>query len=238
MSIPMNHLLEGKAMQKYLLSLALLASLLISGCATAPLPVETNVSIFHQMPPHVGMKFAMIPHKDQEGGLEYKAYAELISNELRKVGMTATTPQDAQVAVFIRYGIDTGREVTSSYPIFGQTGVASSSTYGTASTYGNTSTINATTYNTPSYGVIGSGSRSDTVYRRFLDLEIIEMSSLKANTKIVKLYEGKARSEGILNQLPTIMPPMIQAIFKEFPGQNGRSRKHSVVLPPEPASAK
>ncbi len=54
----------------------------------------------------------------------------------------------------------------------------------------------------------------------------------------LSLCEGKARSEVILNQLPTIMPPMIQSIFKEFPGQSGKPRKHSVILPPDPQGSK
>lgn len=214
--------------------LSVLLAAFLSGCATAPLPVETSVSVFHAMPAPNGVKYAMVPYKEQEGGLEYKTYAQAVSAELQKAGMIEVDPSLAAFAVFIRYGIDNGREVISSYPIIGQTGVAASNTYGTVNRFGNTATLNATTYNTPTYGVVGSGSRSDTVYRRFLDLEIVEMSSLMPGAKINKVYEGKARSEGILNQLPTIMPPMIQSIFKEFPGQSGKSRKHSVILPPDP----
>lgn len=225
-------------MKKVISALSLLVAAFLTGCATAPLPVETNVSVFHAMPAPAGMKYAMVPYKEQEGSLEYKAYAQAVSAELQKAGMVEVDQSAAAAAVFIRYGIDNGREVVSSYPIIGQTGVASSSTYGTVNRFGNTATLNATTYNTPTYGVVGSGSRSDTVFRRFLDLEIVEMSSLMAGAKVNKLYEGKARSEGILNQLSTIMPPMIQSIFKEFPGQSGKSRKVSIVLPPEPKEAK
>lgn len=225
-------------MQKAFVLVLLTVTAFLAGCATAPLPVETSVSVFHAMPTPVGLRYAMIPYKEQEGGLEYKAYSKMVSTELIKAGMVETSPSEATVAVFIRYGIDNGREVVSSYPIIGQTGIASSSTYGSINRFGNTATVNATTYNTPTYGVVGSGSRSDTVYRRYLDLEIVEMSSLMAGSKINKFYEGKARSEGVLNQLPTIMPPMIESIFKEFPGQSGRSRKHTVVLPPEPSSVK
>lgn len=225
-------------MKKVISVLSLLAAAFLTGCATAPLPVETNVSVFHAMPAPAGMKYAMVPYKEQEGSLEYKAYARAVSVELQKAGMVEVDQSAAAAAVFIRYGIDNGREVVSSYPIIGQTGVASSSTYGTVNRFGNTATLNATTYNTPTYGVVGSGSRSDTVFRRFLDLEIVEMPSLMAGAKVNKLYEGKARSEGTLNQLSTIMPPMIQSIFKEFPGQSGKSRKVSVLLPPEPKEAK
>jgi hypothetical protein len=225
-------------MRKIITYASLLLAALISGCATTNLPVETNVSVFHAMPVPAGVKYAMLPYKEQDGGLEYKTYAQAVSAELTKAGMKEVIPSEATFAVFIRYGIDNGREVISSYPIFGQTGVASSSTYGTATRFGNTATLNATTVNTPTFGVVGSGSRSDTVFRRYLDLEIVEMSSLNAGTRVIKVYEGKARSEGSLNQLPMIMPPMIQSIFKEFPGQSGKSRKHSIILPSEPTSVK
>jgi hypothetical protein len=225
-------------MKKTIAYVSVLLAAFISGCATTNLPVETSVSVFHAMPVPTGVKYTMLPYKEQEGGLEYRTYAQAVSDEFKKVGMIEVGPSEAAFAVFIRYGIDNGREVISSYPIIGQTGVASSSTYGTATHFGNTSTLNATTVNTPTFGVVGSGSRSDTVYRRYLDLEIVEMSSLNAGTRVVKVYEGKARSEGSLNQLPTIMPPMIQSIFKEFPGQSGKSRKHSIILPPEPRAVK
>ena len=70
----------------------------------------------------------MVPYKEQEGGLENKTYAQAVSAELQKAGMIEVDPSLAAFAVFIRYGIDNGREVVSSYPIIGQTGVASSST--------------------------------------------------------------------------------------------------------------
>ena len=40
-------------------------------------------------------------------------------------------------------------------PVYGQTGISSSNTFGTINTFGNTSTYSGSTYYTPSYGITG-----------------------------------------------------------------------------------
>jgi len=108
-----------------LIAIGLLEAL--SGCAL----LRSQVTVFHQLPQDFsGTTYVMIPFKEQEGSLEHKAYEEAVRQELNAKGFRETTVDQAQVAVFLSYGIDTGREVVSSYPIIGQTGVSSSSTSG------------------------------------------------------------------------------------------------------------
>src|SRR5262245_61118664 len=117
---------------KNLLIVTLLLGLL-SGCGF----LRSQVAVFHQLPKDFsGTTYVMIPFKEQEGSLEHKAYEEAVRQELNAKGFRETTVDQAQVAVFLSYAIDTGREVVSSYPIIGQTGVSSSSTYGTIQNYG------------------------------------------------------------------------------------------------------
>ena len=125
------------------------------------------------------VKYTAIPFKDQQGSLEHKSYEQLMKEELAKRGFIEVPPEEADVIMFLSYGIDSGKEVVSSYPIFGQTGTSSSYTSGTVRSYGNHATYSGTTYNTPTYGVVGSGVTSGTEYTRFLKVELLESSALE-----------------------------------------------------------
>ena len=205
---------------KNVLAMVLLASAL-SGCAMF---LRSQIAVFHDLPQGVaGTTYAMVPFKEQEGSLEYKAYEQAARLELNANGFRETTLEQAEVVVFLSYGIDTGREVVLSYPIIGQTGVSSSSTYGTVQSYGGYGTYSGTTTYTPTYGVVGTGVTSRTEYTRFLRLDLLDRKNL-AEGKIKKLYEGKVVSRGSSGQLPAVLPTMIKALFEDFPGKSGSTR--------------
>ena len=200
--------------------LALVFALLV-GCASF---IQTKVSVFHELEPSLsGVTYALVPLKEQEGSLEFQSYAKLVKVELEKRGMTEAPFNQAKYALFMFYGIDNGKEVISSYPIFGQTGTSSSYTTGTVTSYGNMATYSGTTYNTPTYGVVGSGTSSDTIFTRYLNIDIIDITN-SGNGKVKKVYEGKAISSGSSGQLAPVMPAIVKSVFKDFPGKSGVSR--------------
>ncbi len=193
---------------------------LLGGCAT----VETRVSAFHELEqPLSGVTYALIPTNEQEGSLEFQSYAKLVKSELGKRGMTETTFDQAKYAIYMLYGIDDGKQVVASYPIFGQIGTSRSYTTGTVTSYGNTASYSGTTYNTPTYGVVGSGARTDTVFKRYLNIDIIDIAK-SGNGKVQKVYEGKAISSGSSGQLAPVMPAIVRSVFEDFPGKSGASR--------------
>lgn len=205
-------------MHKMLLALVFA---LLTGCASF---VETKVSAFHELEPSLsGVTYALVPSKEQEGSLEFQSYAKLVKVELEKRGMTEAPFNQAKYAIFMFYGIDNGKEVISSYPIFGQTGTGSSYTTGTVTSYGNMATYSGTTYKTPTYGVVGSGTSSDTVFTRYLNIDIIDITK-SGNGKVKKVYEGKAISSGSSGQLAPVMPAIVKSVFHDFPGKSGASR--------------
>lgn len=201
-------------------AIALLFALLTS-CASF---VETRVSSFHELKqPLSGLTYALVPSKDQEISLEFQSYSKLVRSEPEKRGMVEAPFDKARYAIFMFYGIDDGKQIVSSYPIFGQTGTSSSHTTGTITSYGNMASYSGTTYNTPTQGIVGAGTTTHTVFTRYLNIDIIDISK-SGNGKVQKVYEGKAVSSGSSGQLAPVMPAIVKSVFEDFPGKSGASR--------------
>jgi Domain of unknown function (DUF4136) len=207
-------------MKNLLVATVLLA--MLSGCAL----LRSQVAVFHHLPKDLsGTTYVMIPFREQEGSLQHKAYEEVVRQELNAKGFRETTVDQAQTVVFLAYGIDTGRRVHSSYPIIGQTGATTCSTFdGTPhQSYG---CRDSSPW--PTYGVVGTRETSETQYTRVLRLDIVDKQAL-AEGNIKKLYEGKVMSRGFSDQLVQVLPKMIKALFEDFPGKSGSTRASSQV---------
>jgi Domain of unknown function (DUF4136) len=196
-------------MKNLLIATVLLAAL--SGCAL----LRSQVAVVHRLPKDLsGTTYVMI----------HKAYEETVRQELNAKGFRETTVDQAQTVVFLAYGIDTGRGVVSSYPIIGQTGATTCSTFdGAPQSY---SCSDSSPW--PTYGVVGTRETSQTEYTRVLRLDIVDKQAL-AEGNIKKLYEGKVVSSGFSGQLVKVLPKMVKALFEDFPGQSGSTRTSSQV---------
>jgi len=213
-----RHISKEASMRSIVIALLLA---FLSGCASL---VETRVSAFHEIQqPLSGVTYALFSSQEQEASLEFQSYSKLVKSELKRQGMIEAPSDKAKYAIFMFYGIDDGKQVVSSYPIFGKTGTSSAYTTGTITSYGNTASYRGTTYNTPTYGVVGSGTRTNTEFTRYLNLDIIDIAK-SGNGKVKKVYEGKAVSSGSSSQLAPVMPAIVRSIFEDFPGTTGASR--------------
>ena len=202
------------------LSALCLLGTLLSGCATTT--VLSHVTVFHELSttPH-DVKYAFVRSSQQQGSLEHKAYEQMAREQLNKRGFLEVPVTQANVAVFLSYQIDDGKTVISSYPIFGQTGVAGSQTYGNIyGTSRGTASFSATTTYTPSIGVVGTGNQSDLQYTRKVQLDMLDRQLLDKET-VSKIYEGRVTSVGLSGQLNRVMPYMLRSLFQEFPGRSG-----------------
>jgi len=157
--------------------------------------------------------------------IEYTKYIEtaLISRGFSK----ATTIEDANVAIFLVYGIGNPQKNTYSYalPMWGQTGVSSSTTYGSLNTFGNTATYSGTTTYNPTYGITGffpvSGSYVN--YFRFLILDAVDIDEYKKTQKMNQLWQTTVTSTGSSGDLRLVFPVMVAA-SKEYLGLNTGKR--------------
>ena len=201
------------------LFLLILILFVFSGCETV------NVTVFHVLPENPSLtKYAFTPFESQKGSLEYASYQNLIRSELSKRQFVEVPFEKATVVVKFGYAVGGASQKIGSVPVFGETGVASSTTY----IHGGHGSYYAYTTHRPSYGIKGYQPYSYTVYSRELWMHIVDKASL-ITKKTKMLYEAKVESEGRSNQLATVMLSMVKALFKEFPGKSGSTRTEFIT---------
>lgn len=220
--------------------LTTLASIfLLTGCITVPpktSEVRSSISEHHSLASTSRSDtFTVLPwRKELEDSLEYQTYANQAIQSLRSKGFNVVSAgNQAKYAIFLDYGIDTGRSEVVSYsiPQFGVTGYAGSRTTGTISSFGGISNINAQTNNTnPILGVTGYRQRTQTnhIFRRFINMDIVELNA--GTPKPRKVYEGRLISEGACGNISSVMPELISSLFSRFPGESGRVRSETVLV--------
>ena len=186
-----------------------------SGCTSF---VTTNVTIFHELSDSKNKEkqiyYSFGPILTKSSDMEYKLYKSKIKKYLLKNNYVEKENSDNFVV--FEYFVDKGRTKLGSSPIIGQTGVSASKTVGTINSFG---TFSGNTTYTPVYGVTGSSTYTYTEYGRILELSIYSKGPMR------KVYEGIVASVGSNPNLLLVIDEMIEALFNEFPGENGTSKK-------------
>jgi hypothetical protein len=195
--------------------------------------VHSNISTFHRLPAGAdGKTFVVMPSdKNKNGSLEFDTYARRVAAKLSARGYRPVelAQQQPDYVVFLDYAIDGGKTMTGSTPIIGQTGGGTTYHSGSVMGTGGSAFYSGYSYTPPTYGVVGQAPYSTTVYTRILVLEVLDAPKLLTGT-VEKLYETKVVSAGSIGNLPDVVPAMIEAIFKDFPGLSGATRRVSVPL--------
>ena len=214
--------------------LALLAVMFLVGCASAP---KFHVSVDSISAPNASTKtsYVLLPGvKDvNEGDLQYQEYASYVERALSSKGyLKAASFQEADIAIFLAYGIGDPEthQYTYSLPTYGQTGVASSNTYGTVNSYGNTATYSGTTTYTPTYGVTGSTTHSGayTTYFRYMFLDAVDLDEYRKTKKEKQIWKTTVTSSGSSGDLRRVFPILVAASKPHIGSNTGK--KVSVIL--------
>lgn len=212
--------------RRKLLTVAPVAFLAMAACAT---PFRADVSRFQRLPAPQGQSFTIEPmDAANRGGLEFSQYASLIAAQLEQVGYRAAGDgANPTLRVRIDYGVDNGRERIVSTPggfgwgggpgfyrpWFGRRGRG-------GFLYG---------WNDPFLfggGGWGPEVNSYTIYNSTLRMEIDRAGSGE------RLFEGTASAISRSDNLPYVVPNLVEAMFTGFPGNSGETVRISVP-PPE-----
>jgi hypothetical protein len=217
------------SLMKKILTLAAPALLLgLSACTTG---LSTQVSRFQAMPAPQGQSFVIQPaDAEDRGGLEFSQYADHVRRNLVALGYTeAGSAQGASFVVTLGYGVDEGRErrIVTPDPFadpWGYRGFGRSRFYSRFGYYGR--------YRSPFYWgwhdpFWGGGWDYDvssyTLYTSFLDMDIRRTGDNQS------LFEGHAQARSQSNELPRLVPNLIEAMFTGFPGNSGETVRITVV---------
>ncbi|WP_232092534.1 hypothetical protein [Serratia ureilytica] len=185
--------------------LACLPILVLAGCAQKP-SVTVNAMTSGVS---TGKNIVIIPARQElwdSNQLEYIQIARVVASSLAGSGYKMVDKaEDADQAILLDFNrsgaVSQTRNVTM--PIYGQTGVSSSTTYGTANTtlnnygygYGtaNTTGTSTTVYN-PTYGITGSYNTTvvDTFYGAAVSIQSFDSKKFIKTKQAVMLWKSMA----------------------------------------------
>lgn len=200
-------------------ALLMALSLLMSGCAST---IRSEVTAFNQWPADAaGRSFAFAHREGDAQNLARQTYENLVRARLLELGLRDPTPgEPAQLSVRVDYGIS-GRDVRVVETVLVDPW------YGTP-WYG-PGFYNPywgwPGYRSPFYGpmmpsmpVAREQESRFTIFHRELKIKIAAASDDKA------WYDVTVRSEGEQGNLALLMPYLVDAAFRDFPGANGVPR--------------
>lgn len=209
------------------------SAIALSGCATG---LRTQVSRYQTMPAPQGQSFAVVPANPRNDGLEFSRFAGLVAQAMQAQGyVPAASPALATMLVSVDYGIDQGTQEFQEDPFyespFGGYGWPYYSRYGyygPRSPYYNGWGSGYGRYGSPfgyGYDPFGRSGSLTRVYQSFLDLDIRRKADRAA------LFEGHAKARSSTNNLGTLVPNLVTAMFTGFPGQSGETIR--ITVPPQ-----
>ena len=211
----------------------------LSGCATG---LPTKVTRYSTSIPQ-GQSFYVVPGPGVQAGLEFNSFAALVAQQMAARGyQQAASTAAADMLVQVSYNVDEGTKeysvspfARSRYhspfyrgfydPFYG--GFYGRPYWSRFGYYGRRSPFywgwdDPFWYNSPYSGFGPDPIRSYTVYKSQLDLDIVRRADK------YQLFDGKAAARSQTDELGTLVPNLIEAMFTNFPGTNGETVKITV----------
>lgn len=213
----------------------------LSGCATG---FPAQVSRYQAMPAPQGQSFIVVPMDARDiGGLEFSRYASMVNQAMAAQGYNpAASIAQATMVVRVGYGVDQGTVHHDRDP-FGYGGYGGYGAFGDPFYRGYRPGL----YRRPYYSRWGYGARSPfyygwdspfgapfgyaggvssyTVYRSHLDMDI------RRKSDNASLFEGHAKARSHNDNLATLVPNLVEAMFVGFPGRSGETVRITVAPP-------
>ena len=180
-------------------------SFMLAGCASQ---VTSEVTRYHRVGPPEGETIAILPADSKlKGSLEFARFAGLVASKLTAVGYTVVSSGKYQLVARLGYSVGAGETRIKSWS---GNYVHYHFYYGHHHPY-----YLGLSWDEPSiYAYV--------VYPRQLNLDILRSSDGTV------LFEGKVKSYGTEDNLSQVMPYLVEAMFQNFPGESGVTRRVTI----------
>jgi hypothetical protein len=215
---------------KRILLLLMLGFLSLTSCETLP-HFDVAINSFSRQNAVALKTFIIIPGNKNTNAndLEFMEYVSYVERALATQGyIKEENGEKADMLIFLAYGIGKPEEhnYTYSFPVFGQTGVASKQTYGNLYTFGNMGLYSEQTTYTPQYGITGygTGQGSFTTYSRYIYITAYDLIAYRENKSENIMWDTRIASVGSSGDLRRVFPVMIAASLDDI-GKNTKGIK-------------
>lgn len=196
--------------------------IILTGCSTmgtvSPSQFYISVDSIASKSGESGKSYLVLPGNEgeKERDLQFLEFSGYLAKALNAKGYTsAASPEDADLAVFLSYGIGDPRthHYSYSFPTWGRTGVSSTTSLVATKTGEGKTVYSAYTSYRPNYGITGyetyTGSR--VTFSRFIVITAYDYKEFKRTGERVEVWKTTVISNGASDDLRRIFPVMITA---------------------------
>ncbi len=199
------------------LPVALVAlALLVGGCAT---PMRGEVATFHQWPSEAQRTYQFVRTPEQRDSLEHTTWENLLRVELARAGFRQTG--DPRFAIGFDYRADRRMSRVTEY----QPMIQPYFWWGTFGSHGGFSIGGPF----PWWGSAYYPVVTDQLWYDYRLRVQIDDRSVQPPKRV---YEGSAITDGYVPQAEEVLPLLGRALFTDFPGPSGVTRRVEVPRPP------
>jgi hypothetical protein len=192
--------------------------LLLAACAPQTAEYEVAVSGLKDATMSRPPSYVILPGIEgvDTADLQYLEVKRYLRPALESQGMReATVPHEADVVVFVGYGIGEPKTYNYAYslPVYGQISGGTTTYSGTAYGPGGTVTSRGTATTQPTHGVVGSRNVVDsrTTYSRFISLAAVDLQHYRKTQVVRQAWTTAVVSVGSSGDLRHIIPVMLAA---------------------------
>lgn len=195
----------------------------LSACAST---FRSDVTSFHVATPPAGAKVVLVPiDESRQDSLEYRQYASAIQGILEQSGFVGARDDAPDYVIGFDVAVNEGREKFRTYPAGG---FAGSVWWNRGYAWGGwwDPFFGGPGFGGPGFagpGFGGTNVTARTVYRAELRVEIREPDG-------TMIFEATAETESRSRSLPALVPLLAEALFEDFPGANGVTRRVKIDL--------
>jgi len=201
----------------------------MAACSPLKTHIKTDTTAFYAEPFEAKGSIVVLPGDiSLNNSLEFDLYKQKVQENLKAVGFSiADNIETADFAALLLYAVDDGKQSVVYTPIYGQTSRRINSYSDIAYDEKGRAVYLHRDYLSPNFGVVGASADTKTNYRQTIALDIIKANTLK-NDEPIKLFEGRTISTGQCPVMVEVFDELLEAMFIDFPGENGRNRSQSI----------